>query len=204
MKKFLSVLFAFMLIIPCAGLFAACGNNDEQQKLVVENMQNVYYLNEELNLENAVIKYSSDGKDAYVDVTDEMIRGFSTKSAGAKTMYIIYQGEKIEFNYTVLNLAGATFESTRVYKLEDGKEVDVESFAKGDFCIVFNRDGTYNSTSLNQEQSGIYTILTNGNIKLSYTEDEEEKTVILNKKSDTRFDIDRNYEGQFLAYELQK
>lgn len=119
-------------------------------------------------------------------------------------MYIIYQGEKIEFNYTVLNLAGATFESTRVYKLEDGKEVDVESFAKGDFCIVFNRDGTYNSTSLNQEQSGSYTILTNGNIKLSYTEDEEEKTVILNKKSDTRYDVDRNYEGQFLAYELQK
>ena len=92
--KILTIAFLCALIVP---VFAGCfgGGNP---KLELHTSPAVYYaVGDSINLENAKVKYGEN----YVTITDNMVSGFSTATAGEKKMTVSYEGKSITINYTV-------------------------------------------------------------------------------------------------------
>lgn len=191
MKKVLSLIFALLLIVPSIFIFSACGEDrTSQDSIVVENLENVYYLNEKLNCEGAVLKYTYDGREVVVDVNSDMISGFTTSSVGLKSCYISYQDKIIKFDYTVLNLVGNKF-----VHLKDIDASNNETAANSN-VLLFNKNYTFSMRKGEETIEGKYTILSTGDITLTYDvkideENKETRTIKLIKEND-KFIINEN------------
>ena len=184
MKKVLSLIFALLLVVPSIFIFSACGEDKTpQDSITVESLQKVYYLNEQLSCEGAVLKYTYDGREVVVDVNADMISGFTTSSAGEKSCYISYQDKIIKFNYTVLNLVGNKFVHL--------KNVDASNNETGSNSevLLLNKDYTFSITNKYSTIKGQYTILPTGDITLTHEvqideENKETQTMRFTKEND--------------------
>lgn len=201
MKKVLSLIFAFLFIVPSIFIFSACGEDKtSKNSIIVESLSNVYYLNEELNCEGAVLKCTYDGREVVVDVNSDMISGFTTSSAGSKSCYISYQDKIIKFDYTVLNLVGNKFVHL--------KDVDTSNNETGSNSnvLLLNKNYTFSMRKGEETIEGKYTILSTGDITLTYDVkiDEENKETRTKKliKDNDMFIINENNIKSY--YELSK
>lgn len=143
MKKSLAVGLVFSLVLAVAGLFTACGKDnaaDEKAKTtdggenpqvvlsIYSDFDTTYYVGQTLNISGGILNYTKDGKTNKVAITEEMISGFSTDTAGNRNMIVTYQDEQLLINYTVKEIPTKSNVSTsKVYKSQtvsiDGRNV---------------------------------------------------------------------------------
>lgn len=174
MKKFLVFCLSFMIILPCAFLFASCGKAEPRLSLL-SDIQNVYYLNEALDLKDAKLKYIyDDGRKVEISVDESMISEFSTKKCGEKTMKLTYKDQSIDINYTVLDLEQSKYVCEKYFEGQIDKPLEQST------TYEFNRDNTVKITFADESVViGGYSLLDNGTIQLTYN-------VIENKVASTK------------------
>ena len=74
----------------------------EETLTLLNNFKTTYYVGEQLDVSNGVLKYTNNGNPSYVEITADMIEFFNTNTAGERTMVITYQGKTLEVDYIVL------------------------------------------------------------------------------------------------------
>ena len=124
MKKNVIKCLAFVVMIMALSLcFAGCdflsGNNNSTSKKIeaiglVGNIKTEYYLNEELDLQEAKIKVIyEDDTSKNIELLQSMVSNFSTKKTGSFTLTITYKSKTIQKKYTV-NLSASAVVGTYI------------------------------------------------------------------------------------------
>ena len=105
MKKFGTLFISLALVlvmVPVAAIFAGCGKEKEAKIKIFTEFKTEYYVGEALDVSTGVIEYiNEEGKSKYVPLTNQMIAGFSTETAGTKNMVITYEDAQLVVSYTV-------------------------------------------------------------------------------------------------------
>ena len=102
---------------------------DEVVNIEVLNLDDTYFVNEELDLNGASINVSfSSGKNINVVLTNEMVSGFDSTILGPNKLIINYLGFTKEFNYEII---AETIEKLEIYNLKTkyyvGEELDLNN-----------------------------------------------------------------------------
>ena len=89
-------------------------------RIEVEGIVLEYEVGDEINLNNAVMRYYgnvfSDGEEVFV--TEDMIEGFNTETEGTRTLRVVYSGASQEFQYVVRAQASVVSATSGVYSFE--------------------------------------------------------------------------------------
>jgi len=98
LKKSFLLLFLLVAIMP---MLAGCLNKEPKLELNVE-FKNEYVIGETLDVTGGILLYTDKtGHKTYVEMQENMITGFSTETAGERSMIISYENETILFTYSV-------------------------------------------------------------------------------------------------------
>ncbi len=107
MKKITKILLMFVLIISCfAGVVAFAGCKENSKTItnigLSKEIKTEYKLNEKLDLLDAKLVVTfNDATQSVLIITNDMISGFDTTTAGQKTLTITYQAKEIKVDYVV-------------------------------------------------------------------------------------------------------
>lgn len=95
-------IFALALFMP----LVMQGCNKNEAKLTLNQAFKVYYeVGEELNVDGGILKYvSKDGEEIFEDVKEDMVSGFTTQSAGTRTMIITFNEKTVKVTYSVFEM----------------------------------------------------------------------------------------------------
>ncbi len=125
-KRVLAAALGIGLALAGAGLLTACGGGNgntpgettQKDGLSIHtNFDTTYYVGQDLDVTGGILNYTKDGKTTQIAVTEGMISGFTTTSAGNRNMIVTYEGETLIINYTVNELPTKPDVSTnKVYK----------------------------------------------------------------------------------------
>ena len=118
LKKFSSLLFAFLLMVSCPFLLTACkkDKNDDNEggggsstPETIESIEvsgdfkDTYFIGESIEIEGlSVIVTKSNDSTETITLTADMISGFDTTSAGEKTLTVTYKEVTCNVVYYVL------------------------------------------------------------------------------------------------------
>lgn len=148
MKKFSSIILALLLVlIPCFVMYG-CGNNGEPTLKSISlssNIRTVYYLNENVDFKDAKLSlnYSND-ETKTVEITDDMLEGFSTFTPGEKTLKINYEDKTISINYLVADFRLGKYSLTKqeVYVVDSDNRISETNYPSNVCYLQFNLNGT--------------------------------------------------------------
>lgn len=117
MKKFSSIILALILVlIPCLVMYG-CGNKSDptlDSISLTSEIRTVYYLNENIDFKDAKLSFvNSNNETQKIDLTAEMIEGFSTETSGAKTLKINYEDKTISVDYLVIDFQLGKYNLTK-------------------------------------------------------------------------------------------
>ncbi len=115
-KKFFSIFFALIIIASCPFFVTACkkkkkdpGTTPPPPAPTIESIEilgtiaTTYFVGDTLNIDGIQVKiYMSDETTDTITLTNSMISGFDTTTAGEKTLTVTYEGETATVNYTVV------------------------------------------------------------------------------------------------------
>lgn len=156
-KKILVAGLGIGLAIAGAGLLTACGGNNTPDGLLIHTeFDTTYYVGQNLDVSGGVLDYTKNGKTTQITVTDDMISGFTTESAGTRDMIVTYQGETLVISYTVSDVPTKSDVSTsRVYKSNNVKTDGSEGYFYAKFFYigedlyfeVIGKDGSVDDTT---------------------------------------------------------
>lgn len=101
-KGFLTSLILIVAVVICPLVMTGCTKGKPTLELQTA-FKTTYYVGEVLDVSNGVLKYTNNGNEELVDVTESMISGFSTALVGTRNLTITYEGIELEVSYTVNN-----------------------------------------------------------------------------------------------------
>lgn len=144
--KVLALGSAMVGVIAMGGMFfAGCslsGNNTQQEVAqdgisIHTPFKTTYYVGESLDVTGGIINYKVDGHATPVNVTLNMVTGFSSDNPGTRDLIITYQGYTTIITYTV-NEIPAFLTSNAVY--ESKTKIDMNGTLSR---LKIRYDGTY-------------------------------------------------------------
>lgn len=100
MKKILTALSCFVMLVCCSFVLTACFTSVSEIK--VEGFKTTYAVGEHLDLTDVkVVVCYSNGDETTVDAKPSMFSGFDTTTEGQKTLVVTYEYKSVEITYTV-------------------------------------------------------------------------------------------------------
>ena len=176
-KKILNILLVAVVAFTSIFILSACGEEKEPY-IEAHNLITEYYMGEDLILEGASVRFYED-KDSKeyetIPLTREMVTGFSTDTAGSRTMTITYKTYTTKLDYTVKELTNEyaleLYNQARENLLSNPKwyvsseETDVQYIIDNVNNVQYYLSGTSESWTLEE----------NGSI-VEYTHDKSEQT----------------------------
>ena len=133
-KKIFTMVMCLCFILPCTLLLVACGGDTKYIEVV--GVSNLYIVGDELDYENAEVHYFESETSANyqtIDLTADMVSGFSTSTVGTREMIITYDGLECKITYSV-------------YTMDSVLESAKNNLLTNSFKIL-QSEGEYNSIS---------------------------------------------------------
>ena len=87
-------ILVLLLLVLTACLFAACGEDPVSPEIEIKAaFKTEYVIGDELDVSGGILAYTNeDGQTKDVEITEEMISGFTTETAGTRSMVLTYEG----------------------------------------------------------------------------------------------------------------
>lgn len=156
MKKTLLIFFMIILVAGCGvcgyftyKYFDLKNQTDTTVKALelTDDIKTQYYLGESIDFKTAKLKVTyANNKTEDITLTSNMVEGFSTESAGNKTLKIKYEGKSYPVDYTVIGFrVGKYFQSKYMRYDATTNQLQYEStssLSDTSSYYVFNLDGT--------------------------------------------------------------
>lgn len=100
----LTFVICLALIIPL--IIQGCDLFGGKAKLSLhQEIKTSYEINETLDVSGGLLKYiDEDGNESFIEITSDMVSGFTTQTAGTRNMVISYNQKQVMVEYTVYEL----------------------------------------------------------------------------------------------------
>lgn len=125
--KIMFSILVLLLLVLTACLFAACGEGPVSPEIEIKAaFKTEYVIGDELDVSGGILAHTNeDGQTKDVEITEEMISGFTTETAGTRSMVLTYEGLTLTIEYEVkspaLPTVGVVYRAITTLSGEDSR-----------------------------------------------------------------------------------
>lgn len=102
MKKIIAIAVCVLIFVGIGAYIIIYNNKCKDDGIYLKSQfKTIYERNDELDVTGGVLKYIKNGNETEVDITKEMINGFTSSVSGTRRMEIEYGGYSLFVSYTI-------------------------------------------------------------------------------------------------------